>query len=138
MLACAISFAFGLLIILGLDHAVYRPRPFVELSFAPLFAHAAETSFPSDHTLIGVSLVGPLLWRQWRFGIWLVLWALVVGFARVAAGVHYPTDIIGSAALAAVPAAIGLLFSQFSYAQLYVVHRVINREMFNGAMFRRH
>jgi membrane-associated phospholipid phosphatase len=30
------------------------------------------------------------------------VWSLLIGFARVAAGVHYPSDILGSAALAFV------------------------------------
>lgn len=85
---------------LVLERILGRPRPFVELGFAPLFAHAPDSSFPSDHTLVGVALVGPMLWRAPRLGTWLFAWALLVGFARVAAGVHYATDIVGSAILA--------------------------------------
>ena len=44
--------------------------------------------------------MGPMLWRAPKLGIWLLAWALLVGVARVAAGVHYPTDILGSAILA--------------------------------------
>lgn len=128
VLACAFSFVLALVLMLSLGHSIYRPQPFVELPITPLLAHTPETSFPSDHTLLGVSLVGPLLTRQRGSGIWLVLWALVVGLARVAAGVHYPSDIIGSIALAAVPIILGVLLSQFSYAQLYFVHKVINRD----------
>jgi undecaprenyl-diphosphatase len=94
--ASGLAFATGLL----LEHISNRPRPFVEFGFDPLFPHAADTSFPSDHTLVGVALVGPLLWRAPKLGGWLVAWALLVGLARVAAGVHYPTDILGSAVLA--------------------------------------
>ena len=34
--------------------------------------------------------------------------ALIVGLARVAAGLHFPSDVLGSALLAALPAAAGL------------------------------
>lgn len=94
--AAVLAFAIGLV----LERTLHRPRPFLELDFAPLFPHADDSSFPSDHTLVGVAFVGPLLWRAPRFGSALVAWALVVGLARVAAGVHYPSDILGSAVLA--------------------------------------
>jgi undecaprenyl-diphosphatase len=94
----------GLALALGLvlERTLSRPRPFVELGFQPLFPHAADSSFPSDHTLIGVALVGPLLVASRKLGGMLVVWALIVGLARVAAGVHYPSDILGSAVLALV------------------------------------
>src|SRR5216684_1795792 len=91
-----VAIAVGLV----LERTLNRPRPFVELGFDPLFPHAQDSSFPSDHTLVGVALVGPMLWQAPKLGIWLFVWALIVGFARVAAGVHYPTDIVGSALLA--------------------------------------
>src|SRR5712692_3278125 len=97
-----VAIAVGLL----LERILSRPRPFVELGFEPLFPHAQDSSFPSDHTLVGVALVGPMLWRSPTLGSWLLVWALLVGFARVAAGVHYPTDILGSAILALALAAV--------------------------------
>jgi undecaprenyl-diphosphatase len=96
VIAAVLAAAVGLV----LERTLNRPRPFAELGFAPLFPHAADASFPSDHTLVGVALVGPMLWRAPKLGIWLMLWALLIGFARVAAGVHYPTDIVGTAILA--------------------------------------
>jgi undecaprenyl-diphosphatase len=94
--SAVVAMAVGLV----LERTLNRPRPFVELGFAPLFPHAADSSFPSDHTLVGVALIGPMLWQAPKLGIGLLIWALIVGFARVAAGVHYPTDIVGSALLA--------------------------------------
>src|SRR6266851_1350758 len=91
--SAVVAMAVGLV----LERTLNRPRPFVELGFAPLFPHAADSSFPSDHTLVGVALVGPMLWQAPKLGIWLFVWALIVGFARVAAGIHYPTDIPGTA-----------------------------------------
>jgi undecaprenyl-diphosphatase len=91
-----VAIAVGLV----LERILNRPRPFVELGFEPLFRHAQDSSFPSDHTLLGVALVGPMLWRSPKQGVWLLVWALLIGFARVAAGVHYPSDIIGTAVLA--------------------------------------
>jgi undecaprenyl-diphosphatase len=85
---------------LAVEQVVYRPRPFVDLGFEPLFPHARDSSVPSDHTLIGVALGGPMLARDRRLGLLLVGWALIVGVARIAAGVHYPSDIVGSGIIA--------------------------------------
>ena len=97
-IAAGLAFGLGL----GLERTLARPRPFVELGFQPLFPHAADSSFPSDHTLVGVALVGPLLGAARRLGSVLILIALAIGFTRVAAGVHYPSDILGSAVLGLV------------------------------------
>jgi undecaprenyl-diphosphatase len=96
VVTAGVAFVLGLV----LERTLSRPRPFVELGFQPLFPHAADSSFPSDHTLVGVALVGPLLGPARKLGFVLVVWALIVGFARAAAGVHYPSDILGSAVLA--------------------------------------
>jgi undecaprenyl-diphosphatase len=108
VLASALAGVLAVLLVLVLEHLFSRPRPFVALGFAPLFAHAADSSFPSDHAMIGFALALPILWRVPRLGVWLTLWGLLLGAARVAAGVHYPTDILGSALIALIPGAIGL------------------------------
>ncbi len=108
VLAGAIAFVLAILLSFALGLVIDRPRPFLALGTTPLFSYPVDSSFPSDHTLLGVATVGPTAWRSPRAGIWLVLWTLVVGLARVAAAVHYPSDIIGSALLAAVPTAMGL------------------------------
>jgi undecaprenyl-diphosphatase len=96
VVAAVLAFGLGLV----LERTLGRARPFVELGFTPLVAHVADSSFPSDHTLTGVALIGPLLWTLPRVGWSLLLWTLVVGAARVAAGLHHPSDILGSIALA--------------------------------------
>ena len=103
-LAAVVAVGLGLL----LEHVLVRPRPFVALGIEPLVPHAADSSFPSDHTLVGVALVGALAWRVPRLGLWLLGWALLVGVARVAAALHYPSDILGSAVLAVVLDALAL------------------------------
>jgi undecaprenyl-diphosphatase len=112
VLAGGISVGVALVLMVLLGFLIDRPRPFVELGFIPLFPHGSDSSFPSDHTLIGEALVGPLLWLRPRVGIGPALWALLVGFARVAAGIHFPSDILLSVLLASGPSAVGLLVAR--------------------------
>jgi undecaprenyl-diphosphatase len=104
-LAAALALGLALFLVAVLAPLFERPRPFVALGLAPLFPHDADSSFPSDHTLLGLALAAAVLWRWPPVGAWLVGWALLIGVARVAAAVHYPSDVIGSAALALLPAA---------------------------------
>lgn len=120
LVACGISLAVALLMVGAMSLLFDRPRPFVALGIPPLFPHDADSSFPSDHTLVGVALIGPLLWCRPRIGGWLMLWALFVGAARVAAAIHYPTDILGSAAVAAIPIVLGVRLTPSILARLRV------------------
>jgi undecaprenyl-diphosphatase len=78
------------------------PRPFVVGHFAPLVAHAADNGFPSDHTLLLAALAS-VFYPYSKKASW-TIWAitLVVGFSRVAAGIHHAIDIIGAIAIAIV------------------------------------
>jgi undecaprenyl-diphosphatase len=102
ILVGVVAAAVAFVVTLAVEQVLNRPRPFVELGFEPLFPHAPDSSFPSDHTLLGVALGGAMLWRAPKLGTWLVVWAVIIGAARVAAGVHYPSDIIGSTVLGLV------------------------------------
>ena len=100
VVACGLSLVAAALLSVVLGTFIDRPRPFAALQLTPLFSHSADSSFPSDHALLGVGLIAPLVWALPRLGAPLLVWALLVGFARVAAAVHYPSDIAGSALIA--------------------------------------
>ncbi len=90
----------GGLIALGLarlgGHFYYDTRPFVREHIKPLFAHAPDNGFPSDHALL-TSFLGFTLWRYSKLlGSLLLANAVLVSWARVAAHVHSPIDIVGS------------------------------------------
>lgn len=72
----------------------FRPRPFAALSFTPLIDKLSSAAFPSGHAAFFFALAGVLFFENKRLGIWFFVASVLMGIARVAAGVHWPTDII--------------------------------------------
>jgi undecaprenyl-diphosphatase len=76
-----------------------RPRPYLTHQVNLLISPSADTSFPSDHATLGFA-VAVLVWRyNRRAGTALLLLALVLAFARIFVGAHYPSDVLGGAVL---------------------------------------
>ncbi len=92
----------GLITVAGLLY--YEPRPFVTQHIHPLFAHAADNGFPSDHATLTMFLAVCVLFYSRLWGGVLVGNALLVGTARVLAHVHSPLDIVAGFVFAAVAA----------------------------------
>ena len=88
----------------GLGAAWDRPRPFVAEHFTPLFDHAADASFPSDHlTVLGA--IAAACFLAWRLlGVLVSVLAAGVAVGRVAAGMHYVSDVVAGFALGAAAA----------------------------------
>ena len=87
-------------------HLYYDTRPFVREHVAPLFAHAPDNGFPSDHALL-TSFLAYSFWRYSKpFALALFVNALLVSAARVAAHVHSPIDIVGSVIFALIGALV--------------------------------
>lgn len=85
------------------------PRPFVVDGHAPLFTHAADNGFPSDHTTLGAAIAAAVIpWRR-RIGALLLLLAALVGASRVAAHVHHVPDVIGGLLIGVLSAVIAVL-----------------------------
>ena len=72
----------------------FRARPFIALSFAPLIDKLSSAAFPSGHAAFFFALSGVLFFENKSLGIWFFAASILMGIARVAAGVHWPTDII--------------------------------------------
>lgn len=94
--ALAINYALGL--------AYPHPRPFMIGLGQAYLAHRAEASFPSDHaTLMWTVALALLLWLPTKRPAWAALaLAALTSWARVFLGVHFPLDILGSIAVAAL------------------------------------
>jgi undecaprenyl-diphosphatase len=74
----------------------FDPRPFVAGNFTPLIPHSSDNGFPSDHTLLAAAVAATVWQLSKKMGFFLYIGAFLVGLARVLAGVHHFTDILGS------------------------------------------
>jgi undecaprenyl-diphosphatase len=112
-LAAALSVAFALggnqLVSMHWPH----PRPFMIGLGHTFLAHKPEASFPSDHATVFFSLGLALMWASLRkTGALFLLLGVVVGWARVYLGVHFPLDIVGALLVASITSwVIALLLS---------------------------
>ena len=86
-----------------LVHAwIPRERPFATLGFSSLIPAEASSAMPSGHAAFYFSLAFAVFLMNRRWGTVYFALAAVIGVARVAAGVHYPMDILVGAAIGLV------------------------------------
>src|SRR4051794_9007127 len=97
-IGCFIALIISLCInyLFGIIH--YEPRPFLIGLGTTLIDHRPNSSFPSNHATVcfSVALVFAL-YRHWRFAVADLLLGLLVAWARIYVGIHYPLDMIGGA-----------------------------------------
>lgn len=89
------------------------PRPFFThadaiIPFFPVMNPLG--AFPSGHTAFVMALGAALLFERRMIGLIYVLFALMIGVARVAAGVHYPLDVFGGLLLGILTAFVVVRF----------------------------
>lgn len=91
----------------GMSVFLYRERPFTHLKFKPLvWMPPRWKSFPSDHTTIAFTISFVFLFLGSPLApLFLILSALIAA-SRIAAGVHYPSDVLAGFVLALVVSAI--------------------------------
>lgn len=133
--SCMIGFILNWVIGLFL----YHPRPFAMGVGHTYIKHAYDSSFPSDHmtALCAISFI--LLWEKPRsiISIFLLLIALIVGWARIYVGIHFPFDMIGAVIIALLSSATTIYFSPL--IKLYAFPKVqhIYRLIFSGFIRRK-
>lgn len=94
------------LIALGLGQLVGkafpRPRPYLSHAVNQLIPPSLDTSFPSDHAILGFA-VAIMVWRyNRRAGVVLLILALLMAIARVFVAAHYPGDVLGGTVLGSI------------------------------------
>jgi undecaprenyl-diphosphatase len=75
----------------------------------PYFSSSTDNGFPSDHTAFSAVIALAVCAFSRKIGIGLIVLALVIGSARVIAGVHHGQDIIGGFLLGALGVGLGWL-----------------------------
>jgi undecaprenyl-diphosphatase len=107
--AAGLSAGLGLLVGKIISEFWDRARPFVAHPGAVhLFAsHPADASFPSDHATASMAIALAFLLRgRFAWGVLTLVFAAILDFGRVAVGFHYPTDVLGGAAIGALAALV--------------------------------
>ena len=82
----------------------YRPRPFANSSLQLLFYRPSDSSFPSNAVAVAFSMATCVWLHNRRVAVIMYTMGFLLGLARVCAGVHYPSDIVGGMLAGAVPA----------------------------------
>jgi undecaprenyl-diphosphatase len=110
-LAGMTSAGLGLVVSQVITQFWQRPRPFVAHPHETvlLVAPSNEPSFPSDHAVAAFAIAFAVAFVGRRVGAAFLAGATLIGVTRVIAGLHYPGDILGGAA-------IGLFSAAFVYA----------------------
>lgn len=89
--------ALGIAQLIG--HVWFRDRPYVHHAARLLLPPSADPSFPSDHATGAFGLAAPFVLARHRLGPWMLGLAVLIAVSRVAAGTHYPTDVVAGALL---------------------------------------
>ncbi len=103
--ASALTARFGFTELIRLFYD--RPRPFdlpAEVltkagidHINQLIPHASGGSFPSGHAAFAFAIAAAVSFYYPRLGIFFWPSAILIGLGRIAAGVHWPSDILGGA-----------------------------------------
>jgi undecaprenyl-diphosphatase len=112
--------ALGLGQLVGM--ALPRERPYLTHRVALLITHSPDTSFPSDHTTLAFAIAMVIVLFNRRLGLALLAFGLVVAYARVFVGAHYPGDVLGGAVLGALTG-----FVLWKVSQLRSVQTMLER-----------
>jgi len=76
-----------------------RERPFSALDFSPLVSANAFDSFPSGHAAFFFALAMSVYFLERKAGKWFFAFAILMAFARICAGIHWPLDVLFGAVI---------------------------------------
>lgn len=89
---------------------LFVARPILVLGIVPIIAVSDQNgAFPSAHSTFFSAMAVSIFFRSRRAGGLFFCAAVVVAFARVAGGVHWPSDAVGGLVLGAAGAVLGQL-----------------------------
>ena len=117
--AAALWAPLGALLALALNQPLVNgfqePRPYATLPHVLLLvSHSSDYSFPSDHAVMAGAVAAGVLLANRRLGVVACLAALLMAFARVYVGAHYPGDVL-------VGLLVGAIVTVVAFAALRVL-----------------
>jgi undecaprenyl-diphosphatase len=98
----SLGIATGLVAII--NDFLYRPRPFNEIAVTTLLYQPTDSSFPSNSAAILFAIAFSVWLGNRKAGRIFFIIAIVHSLSRVIAGMYYPLDILGGAAIGGVVA----------------------------------
>ena len=99
VMTAMLGLALANLTVEAFNRFLFRPRPFSELEVSLLFYPPTDSSFPANPAALGFAIAtGVWVWNR-KAGSAMLVMAAAYSISRVYAGVFYPLDIIGGAAI---------------------------------------
>jgi undecaprenyl-diphosphatase len=125
-MAAALWAPVGMLIAVGLNqplsNGVHESRPYAVYPHAlVLVAKSHDYSFPSDHAVMAGAVAAGLFLVNRRLGVVAIAAALLMAFARVYVGAHFPLDVIA-----------GLFFGAIVSVASYLAVRAVIEPLVRG------
>lgn len=97
-----------------LKYAIDLPRPYEIYPFIEKLGVGGSPSFPSGHTAdafafaVALALISP----KWYIVVPSLLWAMLIGYSRMALGVHFPSDVLAGAIIGTTSAMMCFWFEK--------------------------
>lgn len=113
-MAAALWAPLGALLAIGLNQplgeAVGESRPYTVFPQAlVLVSRSSDFSFPSDHAVMAGAVAAGVILTNRRLGAITAVAAMVLAFARVYVGAHFPFDVIAGVLFGAAVCTVGYL-----------------------------
>jgi undecaprenyl-diphosphatase len=109
VMTALLGLALANLTVEAFNQVLFRPRPFSELEVSLLFYQPTDSSFPANPAALGFTIAtGVWLWNR-KAGSAMLVMAAAYSIARVYAGVFYPLDVIGGAAIGTLVSLVAAL-----------------------------
>lgn len=124
---CGVSMVIGLLVTnLILKNWVARVRPYELIGELKLIiGRADDWSFPSGHTTNSLACAWVLFRRApKKWGVPALVLAILIALSRLYVGIHYPTDILGGAAIGLGSACLSLWLVPKAEKKFPVIEKV--------------
>ncbi len=114
----------------------FHPRPFMMDVGHTYLVHAPDSSFPSDHATVLFTISLVFLFRQGMrmMGVAMLLLTLLIAWARIYVGVHFPLDMLGSLIVALVSSGSVMSLSPFIESHLFFSIEQVYRNIFSKAI----